>query len=119
MENGISDSLDRTLELLKGEVQRVGVAAALAEISGWEGRIAASGDPELESVADTLAELRVQLEGNAFDPVTVGALMLSLGGQVERVAGSGVGASVAGRLSNLAALLGERGDSISNKGMQH
>lgn len=98
------------MELLRGGVQRAGIEVALTEISGWEGRLAASGDPELGSVAEALAELHIQLEGGGFDPVTVGALMTSLRGQVEKVAG---------RLSRLAPLLGEQGDSLSNGGMEH
>ncbi len=52
----------------------------------------------------------MQLEGGTFDPVTVGALLMSLGGQVEKVAG---------RLSQLAPLLGGQGDSLSNRRLEH
>lgn len=116
-EDRIGGDLDRTVELLRSGVQRAGIEAAPPEISGWEGRLAASGDPELAAVAETLAELRMQLEGGSFDTVTVGALLMSLGGQVEKVAGAEVGARVAGRLSQLGSLLGEQGDSLSDKGM--
>lgn len=118
-EDGIGGALERTVEFARGGVQRAGIEVALREISGWEGRLAASGNPELASVADTLAELRGQLDGSAFDPVTVGALMMSLGDQTEQVAGSEAGASVAGRLSQLGRLLGEQGDKLSSKGLQH
>ena len=119
-EERIGGVRDGTVELLKGGVHRAGVGAALAEISGWEGRLAASGDPDLAAVAQTLAELRAQLEGVRFDPVTVGALMRSLGEQVEGVAGSSdAGARVAERLSQLGSLLGEQGDAVSKEGMKH
>ena len=118
-EERIGGVRDGTVELLKGGVHRAGVGAALAEISGWEGRLAASGDPDLVAVAQTLAKLRAQLEGVRFDPVTVGALMRSLGEQVEGVAGSDAGARVAERLSQLGSLLGEQGDAVSKEGMKH
>ncbi len=61
----------------------------------------------------------MQLEGGTFDPVTVGALLMSLGGQVEKVAGTEAGTQVAGRLSQLAPLLGGQGDSLSNRRLEH
>jgi len=89
--------------------------AALPEISAWEEKLAASGDPGLEAVAETLGELKAQLDPSGFDPVSVGALLMSLGDQVERVAGAEIGEKVGGKLSRLGTLLGSEGDSLTDR----
>ena len=91
------------------------MAAALPEISAWQERLAASGDPGLTAVAETLEELQNQLDPSGFDPVSVGALLMSLGDQVERVAGAGVAEHVGDKLSRLGALLGKEGDSLTDR----
>ena len=82
-------------------------------------RPAASGDLDLAAVAETLAELRVQIEGGHLDPVTAGALMTPLGEQVNGAAGGGAGARVAERFAQPEILLGERGAVLSAEGMEH
>lgn len=114
-ENEISEALNLTLTSLREGVVRLGVATALPEISAWQGRLAASGDPGLTAVAETLEELRTQLDLPNFDPVSVGALLMSLGDQVEQVAGAEVAEQVGGKLSQLGALLGKEGDSLTDK----
>lgn len=111
----IGGALEDTLDSLRGGIVRLGIEAALPEISAWEERLAASGDPGLEAVAKTLSELGVQLDPDGFDPVTIGALLMSLGDQVEQVAGAGIGESVRDRLSQLGRLLGEEGTSITDR----
>jgi hypothetical protein len=100
---------------LKEGVVRLGAASALPEISAWEERLVASGDPDLEAVAGTLGELRAQLGSSGFDPVSVGALLMSLGEQVEQVAVIEIGEQVGDKLSRLGALLGSEGDSLTDK----
>ena len=112
--NDIGGALDLTVASLREGLLGLGIAAALPEISAWEERLAASDDPDLTAVARTLGELRVQLNSDAFDPVSVGTLLMSLGDQVEQVAGAGIGEQVAGKLSRLGALLGEEGDSLTD-----
>ncbi len=99
----IGGTLDLTVASLKEGVVRLGVEAALPEISAWEERLAASGDPDLEAVAGTLGELRAQLDSSGLDPVSVGALLMSLGEQVEQVAGIEIGEQVGDKLSRLGA----------------
>jgi hypothetical protein len=50
-----------------------------------------------------------------LDPVSVGALLMSLGEQVELVAGIEIGEQVGDKLSRLGALLGSEGDSLTYK----
>lgn len=114
-ENDIGGALDLTVASLREGVVRLGVAAALPEISAWEERLAASGDPDLNTVAETLSELKNQLDPDGFDPVSVGALLISLGDQVEQVAGAEVGEQVGRKLSMLGALLGREGDALTDR----
>jgi hypothetical protein len=90
----IGGALDLTVTSLKEGVVRLGVEAGLPQISAWQERLVASGDPDLEAVAKTLGEL---------------------GEQVERVAGVVIGEQVGGKLSRLGALLGSEGDALTDK----
>ena len=114
-EKEIGGAIDLTASSLERGVVRLGVAAALPEIAAWRERLAASGDPDLVAVAGTLEELRRQLDSPGLDPVSVGALLMSLGDQVEGVAGAEIGAQVGGKLSRLGALLGSEGDSLTDR----
>ena len=111
----IGGALDLTVTSLKEGVVRLGVEAALPEISAWQERLAASGDPDLEAVAGTLGELKEQLGSSGFDPVSVGALLMSLGEQVEKVAGVEIREQVGDRLSRLGPLLGSEGEVLNDK----
>jgi len=115
IQSDIGDALDLTVVSLREGVVRLGVAAALPEISAWQERLAASGDPGLAAVAETLEELQNQLAPSGFDPVSVGALLMSLGDQVEQVAGAGVAEQIGGKLSLLGALLDKEGDSLTDR----
>ena len=70
--------------------------AALRVIETWEQRLAASESPELMSIADNLAALRIQLLGGNANLAAVGQLLVKLGEQVRSVSKSDVGAPVAG-----------------------
>ena len=113
--NDIGGALDGTLSSLQEGVVRLGIAAAVPEISAWEQRLAASGDAELEAVAGILSELKAQLDPDGFDPATIGATLMSLGDQVEQVAGADVAGQVKWKLSQLGKLLGEEGSSLTDK----
>lgn len=113
-DDGIGGALDGTLGSLRAGVVRLGIAAAVPEISAWEEKLAASGDPGLEAVAGTLSKLKTQLDPSGFDPVTIGALLMSLGDQVEQVAGADAAEPVRGKVSQLGKLLGEEGDSLTD-----
>ena len=111
----IGGALDLTVTSLKEGVVRLGAEAALPEIMAWQERLAASGDPDLEAVAGTLGELGAQLGSSGFDPVSVGTLLMSLGEQVEGVAGVEIGEQVGDRLARLGALLGSEGDALTDE----
>jgi hypothetical protein len=113
--NEIRALLDSTVTSLQGGVQRLGIEAALQVIEGWEGRLAASGSPELAPIAENLGTLRTQLSASDLDPVAVGQLLAALGDQVQRVANTDIQIEVADRLSQLSVLLSSEGDSISGQ----
>lgn len=111
----IGGALDLTGASLREGVLRLGVEAALPEISAWEERLAASGDPDLKVVSATLGELKAQSGPSGLDPVSVGALLMSLGDQVEQVAGAEIEEQVRDKLSRLGALLGSEGDLLTDR----
>ncbi len=113
--NEIRAALDSTVASLQSGVQRLGVEAALPVIESWEGRLAASGDPELVSVAENLGALRSQLSAGDFDQAAVGRLLSDLGDQVQRLANSDIQIEVADKLSQLSVLLSSEGDSLSGE----
>lgn len=113
--NDIFGALDLTVASLREGVVRLGVAAALPEISAWQERLAASGDPDLTAVSETLGKLKTQLSLDGFDPVSIGALLTSLGSQVEQVAGVEVAEQVGDKLSQLGSLLGKEGNALTDR----
>jgi hypothetical protein len=113
--NDIRAALDSTVASLLGGVQRLGIEAALPVTEGWEGRLGASGDPELAPVAENLGALRGQLSAGDLDQAGVGRLLADLGDQVQRIANSDIQIEVADKLSQLSVLLSSEGDSLSGE----
>ena len=113
--NETDAALDQAVAVLQGGVERPRMESALRVIETWEQRLAASENPELLSIADNLAALRIQLLAGDADPAAVGRLLVTLGEQVRSVAGSDTGAPVADRLSQLSELLREGGNALANR----
>ena len=113
--NETDAALDQAVAVLQGGVERPGMEGALRVIEIWEQRLAASESPELLSVADNLAALRIQLLAGDADPAAVGRLLVTLGEQVGSVAESDVGAPVGDRLSQLSNLLRDQGNALANR----
>ena len=109
-------ALGDTLTSLLGGIQRIGAAAALPTIEGWERRLVSLGNPEFAPIAQVLTELKTQLSVDGTDPPTVGALLLTLGVQVGAVADSELGAPVSGELQRLSVLLAEQGSKLVEHG---
>jgi hypothetical protein len=113
--NEIGAALDSTIASLQGGVERLGIEAALSVIGEWEERLVASGDPELVSVAENLAALKVQLSSGNLDQVATGEIMVDLSEQVQRLANEDIQIEVADKLSQLSVLLSNEGDSLSGR----
>ena len=117
-ENGIGrKDFDGTLATLRQGVINVALDKATEEVDGWEKRLRAADDRQLTPVADNLAALRIELEREPLDGVTVSHLMQDLASQVAHVSGEGTeaesGAPVAAKLQELAKLLYAEGNSLS------
>ena len=113
--NDVGAALDSTIASLQGGVERMGIEAALSVIGEWEERLVASGDPELVSVAENLAALRVQLSSGNPDQVAAGEIMVDLSEQVQRLANEDIQIEVADKLSQLSVLLSNEGDSLAGR----
>jgi hypothetical protein len=113
--NEIDAALEEAVAILQGGVQRSEMEAALRVIETWEQRLAASESPELISIADNLATLRIQLLAGNSDPAAMGQLLVTLGEQVRSVSKSDVGAPVAGKLLQLGDLLLDRGNALAGQ----
>ena len=113
--NEIDAALEEAVAVLQGGVQRSEMEAALRVLETWEQRLAASDRPELMSIADNLAALRIQLLADNSDLTAVGQLLVTLGEQARSVSKSDVGAPVAGKLLQLGALLLDRGNALAGQ----
>jgi hypothetical protein len=113
--NDVGAALDSTIASLQGGVERLGIEAAVSVIGEWEERLVASGDPELVSVAENLAALKVQLSSGNPDQVATGEIMVDLSEQVQRLANEDIQIEVADKLSQLSVLLSNEGDSLSGR----
>ena len=113
--NDVGAALDSTIASLQGGVERMGIEAALSVIGEGEERLVASGDPELVSVAENLAALKVQLSSGNPDQVATGEIMVDLSEQVQRLANEEIQIEVADKLSQLSVLLSNEGDSLSGR----
>jgi hypothetical protein len=113
--NEIDAGLEQAVAFLQGGIRRPSIEAGLRVIETWEQRLAASESPELVTIADDLAALRTLLLAGDFDPAAVGQLLVTLGEQVRAVAASGIGAPVAGMLSQLSALLTDQGNALTDR----
>jgi hypothetical protein len=118
-EKDVGGALDLTVGSLDGGVVRLGIEAALPEISAWQERLAASDDPDLNAIARTLGELKAQLAPPGIDPVTIGAILMSLGDQVEQAAGNGVAVPIKEKLSLLGKVLGREGNEITEEASRY
>jgi hypothetical protein len=94
---------------------RLGVEAALPEISAWQRRGSRPHVTRIWRPWRDAGELGAQLGSSGFDPVGVGTLSMSLGERVERVSGIEIGEQVGDRLSRLGPLLGSEGEALNDK----
>ena len=113
--NEVGSALDSTIASLQGGVERLGIEAALPIIGDWEERLAASGSPELASVAENLTALRTQLSSGSPDQAATGEILVELSEQAQRLANEDIQIEVADKLSQLSVLLSNEGDSLSGR----
>lgn len=118
---GVQD-LENTLSSLKDGVRGLVLDRAIAEVSGWQKKLEASGEDDLVDVSKDLLQLREELDkgldnGNGgLDAKAVGDLLNRLGSKVQAVAdkrGTSAGPGVEEKLKALGGLLSNEAASIS------
>lgn len=109
-------ALDQTISTLQGGVLQLGVGSAIPAISSWEQTLAATGKPELATIAENLAALRTFLTSDDADPAEVGELLQTLGAQTQAVATTPYGLPLSVPLTQLALLLNTSGATVVTRG---
>lgn len=116
-----AEDLGATVSNLESGVRNLVLDRAVAEISGWLRKLQASGEADLEEVAEDLVRLRRELENSMdsgrVDNAAVGEILTELGSKVQAVAdkrGTSAGPSVEQKLKKLGGLLANEGASISD-----
>ena len=114
------EELDATASNLENGVRNLVLDRAVAEISGWQRKLQASGEDDLQEVAEELVRLRRELENgmdsSGVDGEAVGEMLARLGSKVQAVAderGTSAGPGVEEKLKKLGGLLANEGARIS------
>lgn len=115
-----TQDLDNTLTSLGSGVRELVLDRAIAEVSGWQRKLEASGEEDLMDISRDLLRLREELdkglENNGLDAGAVGSLLNRLGSKVQAVAdkrGTSAGPGVEEKLKVLGGLLSNEAASIS------
>lgn len=117
-----AEELNETVSNLENGVMNLVLDRAVAEVSGWQRKLEASGEDDLLEVAQGLRLLRTELEkgmeGRArLDAQEIGRLLKGLGSRVQAVAdkrGTSVGPGVEENLKKLGGMLSKEGSGISS-----
>lgn len=115
-----TEELDATASNLENGVRNLVLDRAVAEISSWQRKLQASGEDDLQEVAEELVRLRRELENgmdsSGVDGEAVGEVLARLGSKVQAVAdkrGTSAGPGVEEKLKKLGGLLSNEGAAIS------
>ena len=115
-----TEELDATASNLENGVKNLVLDRAVAEISSWQRKLQASGEDDLQEVAEELVRLRRELENgmdsSGVDGEAVGEVLARLGSKVQAVAdkrGTSAGPGVEEKLKKLGGLLSNEGAAIS------
>jgi hypothetical protein len=117
-----AEELNETVFNLENGVMNLVLDRAVAEVSGWQRKLEASGEEDLLEVAQGLRLLRAELEkgmeGRArLDAQEIGRLLNGLGSRVQAVAdkrGTSAGPGVEENLKKLGGMLSNEGSGISS-----
>ena len=115
-----TEELDATASNLENGVRNLVLDRAVAEISSWQRKLQASGEDDLQEVAEELVRLRRELENgmdsSGVDGEAVGEVLARLGSKVQAVAdkrGTSAGPGVEEKLKKLGGLLANESAAIS------
>lgn len=116
-----AEELDTTVSILETGVMNLVLDRAVADISGWKRKLEATGEGDLQEVAQELVRLRRELENGmesrgGLDTEEVSAILKVLGSKVQAAAdkrGTSAEPGVEEKLKTLGRLLSNEGASIS------
>lgn len=114
--------LDTTISSLGDGVRELVLDRAIAEVSGWQRKLEATGEEDLVDVSRDLLGLREELDkgrlgDGGLDTGAVGALLNRLGSKVQAVAdkrGTSAGPGVEEKLKALGGLLSNEAAVVSD-----
>lgn len=112
--------LDSTLASLGNGVRELVLDRAIAEVSGWQRKLEATGEEDLVDISRDLLQLRQELDeglgDGGMDAGAVGELLNRLGSKVQAVAdkrGTSAGPGVEEKLKALGGLLSNEAATVS------
>lgn len=112
--------LDNTLASLGNGVRELVLDRAIAEVSGWQHKLEATGEEDLVDISRALLQLRQELDeglgDGGLDAGAVGELLNRLGSKVQAVAdkrGTSAGPGVEEKLKALGGLLSNEAAAVS------
>lgn len=112
--------LDSTLASLGNGVRELVLDRAIAEVSGWQRKLEATGEEDLVDISRDLLQLRQELDegvgDGGLDAGAVGELLNQLGSKVQAVAdkrGTSAGPGVEEKLKALGGLLSNEAATVS------
>jgi hypothetical protein len=112
--------LDNTLASLGNGVRELVLDRAIAEVSGWQRKLEATGEEDLVDISRDLLQLRQELDegvgDGGLDAGAVGELLNQLGSKVQAVAdkrGTSAGPGVEEKLKALGGLLSNEAATVS------
>jgi hypothetical protein len=112
--------LDSTLASLGNGVRELVLDRAIAEVSGWQRKLEATGEEDLVDISRDLLQLRQELDegvgDGGLDAGAVGELLNRLGSKVQAVAdkrGTSAGPGVEAKLKALGGLLSNEAATVS------
>lgn len=112
--------LDSTLASLGNGVRELVLDRAIAEVSGWQRKLEATGEEDLVDISRDLLQLRQELDegvgDGGLDAGAVGELLNRLGSKVQAVAdkrGTSAGPGVEEKLKALGGLLSNEAATVS------
>lgn len=112
--------LDNTLASLGNGVRELVLDRAIAEVSGWQHKLEATGEEDLVDISRALLQLRQELDeglgDGGLDAGAVGEQLNRLGSKVQAVAdkrGTSAGPGVEEKLKALGGLLSNEAAAVS------
>lgn len=109
---GDSAQLAATIAVVERGLPQLAPGRASRNLEEWQAKLRSSGDPQMVSLSEDLAELQQAITNGDFAPATIGPLLVRVGEKTGAVAGNAP-PSPAAQLRHLGELLVQAGRQIS------